>query len=1189
MLDKVKLEKDILGELCNVTMDYYNQTGEKIVMHPLAPDIMTSEINTKIDVIRSMNYFDKEIDQNIKVTGLEAIVKAFSRQIIYHFQNTFALDDLTDVTINSPIEGDIIAYVNGEWKNIRNTSTTTIINEDGEEEEVPQTVPVHNHGIGIVNRLAKFRDSVTGNLISSTITETPLDVSTSLNLKIGGYLEVSDVEHLTTVSDRVLVHNNNRIYYRSVTELINDIVVESHNHNDLYYLKTQLQNSGQAQVHYNNLTNVPLTFVPSNHASNHLYGGSDALFPAHSIGFLYNNGSGTLSWSTINVESLGLDEIFAPIVHYHSASDITSGTLSVARGGTGSNNFTAGYLKANETNAFNTVTNIPWGDLTNVPTTFTPASHSLISSHTVSGLTTGHFLKATGATTFGFAAHGLTHTDVGAQPLDDTLTSLAALDSSKGFVYQTGAATFVKYDFWGTGDSNNVARSDHTHSGYEPTITSGLTTQYWRGDKTWQVLNTSIVPEVTNLYYTDNRVQIFGDTRYSLLTHDHNTTYPTISSVFGNLTSNYLPRYNGSGGFVNSPLYHEGTNHIRLGTYFSMWGSDDNETYLLHNIYYGSSAFRYRETTAAAGASLIQSEGQRIIIRVAPDGIKDDSVIFNNYLLLNNLVLQTQNNFYAGGVLNVAGAGNNIITGNLAIGNFTPAYKLHVGGSAVIVGSLGIANAITSPTNYWNFYVDSAEFGLKDNVATTWPLRILKGAPTNSIRVLANGNVGINTVTPSEKLTVTGNILSTNNVVGNNGCYAYNPAGQGNYIGVFKGAGSLPGYNTSYYPTIKTDYAYMYFANEVTYLGHFGGNTSQKIFGIYSDIRRTSTPDYIDTGLSYSDGKTSDKCKIYLYRNTNQYYGFGIGDEGDVQYHGDAYHDFYINNAPMMRISGSLLKVGTRQSITYNSVGTNYSEGNLELVIDGVNSPGSYPLIGFHRTGIDAMSLVYTGGSNLAVRNHLDATLYNVWTAGNLTGDQSGHYHDSRYYTETELTNGTTALALSSLSIYGLSIESPNYYTTEIAQTLTGVPPSVYPQLNLYTPGNLNLYADRVITVNSSMIMTGGTYCTLRSINGDLGAQNLITIGGCGSSTTISVDTYVGSFFRVTSGNGFLRMVTSRVGRCILIKNSTGTTIDLCPYSNRTDYIFLLANTQSVWAVCTQTDGTTSNWDFFQSVVIPEP
>jgi hypothetical protein len=45
-----------------------------------------------------------------------------------------------------------------------------------------------------------------------------------------------------------------------------------------------------------------------------------------------------------------------------------------------------------------------------------PVAHQLDSAsvHTVSGLTTGNFLKATSATTFGFATHGLTYADVGA-------------------------------------------------------------------------------------------------------------------------------------------------------------------------------------------------------------------------------------------------------------------------------------------------------------------------------------------------------------------------------------------------------------------------------------------------------------------------------------------------------------------------------------------------------------------------------------------------------------------------------------------------------------------------------------------------------------------------------------------------------------------------------------------------------
>lgn len=52
-----------------------------------------------------------------------------------------------------------------------------------------------------------------------------------------------------------------------------------------------------------------------------------------------------------------------------------------------------------------------------------PLAHDLIDSvgHTVTGLTTGHFLKATGATTYDFGAHGLTAADVGAVADGDAL------------------------------------------------------------------------------------------------------------------------------------------------------------------------------------------------------------------------------------------------------------------------------------------------------------------------------------------------------------------------------------------------------------------------------------------------------------------------------------------------------------------------------------------------------------------------------------------------------------------------------------------------------------------------------------------------------------------------------------------------------------------------------------------------
>lgn len=57
--------------------------------------------------------------------------------------------------------------------------------------------------------------------------------------------------------------------------------------------------------------------------------------------------------------------------------------------------------------------NHAWGDITGKPSTFAPAAHGLVSStHTVSGLTTGHVMKALSATSFGFEA--LTPSEIGA-------------------------------------------------------------------------------------------------------------------------------------------------------------------------------------------------------------------------------------------------------------------------------------------------------------------------------------------------------------------------------------------------------------------------------------------------------------------------------------------------------------------------------------------------------------------------------------------------------------------------------------------------------------------------------------------------------------------------------------------------------------------------------------------------------
>jgi hypothetical protein len=144
------------------------------------------------------------------------------------------------------------------------------------------------------------------------------------------------------------------------------------------------------------------------------------------------------------------------------------------------------------------------GDDSRLANARTPSAHALIDTtgHTASGLTTGHFLKATGATTYGFAAHGLGYSDVGAdaagaaaavtpttlslvigtnvQAYNAKLGTFSALADAAGWLHSNGSGTYAwstpsKADV-GLGSVENTALSTWAGSGYITTlgtVTSG--------------------------------------------------------------------------------------------------------------------------------------------------------------------------------------------------------------------------------------------------------------------------------------------------------------------------------------------------------------------------------------------------------------------------------------------------------------------------------------------------------------------------------------------------------------------------------------------------------------------------------------------------------------------------------------------------------------------------------------------
>jgi len=73
--------------------------------------------------------------------------------------------------------------------------------------------------------------------------------------------------------------------------------------------------------------------------------------------------------------------------------------------------------------------------------------------------------------------------------------SLTTTGSSGAATYSSATGVF------------NIPQYTLSGLGGEPAIAAGTTSQYWRGDKSWQTLNTTAVAEGTNLYYTDARAR----------------------------------------------------------------------------------------------------------------------------------------------------------------------------------------------------------------------------------------------------------------------------------------------------------------------------------------------------------------------------------------------------------------------------------------------------------------------------------------------------------------------------------------------------------------------------------------------------------------------------------------------------------------------------------------------------------
>jgi hypothetical protein len=146
------------------------------------------------------------------------------------------------------------------------------------------------------------------------------------------------------------------------------------------------------------------------------------------------------------------------------------------------------------------------GNLCEVLTTFSTGLNAL------NGLTAQVQYFATGTSGTDFAISSATDTHTFNLPIASaTNTGKLSNTDWTTFINKQSAITLTTFNASGSATFVSSVLNIPTYTlvglGGEPAITAGATTQYFRGDKTFVTLDTSVVPENSNLYYTDTRAR----------------------------------------------------------------------------------------------------------------------------------------------------------------------------------------------------------------------------------------------------------------------------------------------------------------------------------------------------------------------------------------------------------------------------------------------------------------------------------------------------------------------------------------------------------------------------------------------------------------------------------------------------------------------------------------------------------
>jgi hypothetical protein len=290
-----------------------------------------------------------------------------------------------------------------------------------------------------------------------------------------------------------------------------------------------------------------------------------------------------------------------------------------------------------------------------------------------------------------------------------------------------------------------------TFNSKENAITAGTTAQYYRGDKTFQTLNTAAVPELTNLYYTEARVNANTNVAANTAARHAAVTLGTANGL--SLSTQQLSLGLASAGvtgalsgtdwstFNSKQQALNGTGFVKIsGTTISY----DNSTYLTT----ASAASTYLPLTGGTLSGTLNGTVGNFSINVTAQS-----------LTTNRPSLTTSNPFLwtTAGTADwfLGSSPTGISTSDLSLYSYgTSSVVLNIvksTGAATfsssVTGSAFIPSGSTIPTN--GMYLPSANtIAFSTNT-------------TERIHITSFGDVGIGTNNPTEKLHINGGSSTT--------------------------------------------------------------------------------------------------------------------------------------------------------------------------------------------------------------------------------------------------------------------------------------------------------------------------------------------------------------------------------------------------------------------------------------------